>query len=161
MNRSTGVLWTLLGLLTTSLAGIAVYTAWPVLFPDVVAVSPLDPDCDLRAGPCTAVLPGGGGVSFEILPDEIPVLRPLGLNVRLEGMRAHGVEIDFAGTEMNMGYNRVPLRQGAPDLWQGQGMLPVCVRNRMEWEATVLLSTAEGLMAAPFRFETYRTQSAE
>lgn len=38
----------------------------------------------------------------------------------------------------------------------GEAMLPVCVRDRMTWEALVLVETAEGLLGAPFRFETLR-----
>jgi hypothetical protein len=34
-------------------------------------------------------------------------------------------------------------------------MLPICVRDVMNWEAKVLLDTAEGRMAAPFRFDAY------
>jgi hypothetical protein len=33
-------------------------------------------------------------------------------------------------------------------------MLPVCVRDRMTWEARVLLTTPRGLIDAPFRFTT-------
>jgi hypothetical protein len=35
-------------------------------------------------------------------------------------------------------------------------MLPVCVRERMTWEARVLLHLPDGTLAAPFRFETTR-----
>jgi hypothetical protein len=35
-------------------------------------------------------------------------------------------------------------------------MLPVCVRDRMTWEARVLLQFPQRLLAAPFRFETLR-----
>lgn len=40
--------------------------------------------------------------------------------------------------------------------WRGQGMLPVCVRARMTWEAQVLLHYPGGSRAAPFRFVSQR-----
>jgi hypothetical protein len=39
-------------------------------------------------------------------------------------------------------------------------MLPVCVRDRMTWEARVLLHYADGLRAAPFRFDSLRPGAA-
>jgi len=150
------MLWLALGLLLAGLVGVAVYKTWPVLFPEVVAVAALNPNCDLRAGACRGVLPSGGKVDFSIEPDTIPVLKTLRLTVGVEGLEVQAVDVDFAGTDMNMGYNRVALQPDASGLWLGQGMLPVCVRDVMGWEATVLLRTADGLMAAPFRFVTHR-----
>ena len=40
--------------------------------------------------------------------------------------------------------------------YSADGILPVCVRNAMEWEAKVLVRTDEGLVAAPFRFITVK-----
>jgi hypothetical protein len=135
--------------------GFALYSVWPTLFPRVIAVAPLVSDCNLRQGPCTGHLPEGGKVMFAIEPRSLPLLQPLTLEVRIQGPEATYVEIDFAGTDMNMGYNRVRLNAVGPGAWRGQATLPVCVRNRMTWEAKVLLATDLGLMAAPFRFDTF------
>lgn len=155
-KMKTTLAWLVVGVVLLSLAGVLVRAAWPVLFPDVVAVAPLDPDCDLRAGSCTAILPDGAKIGFGIEPHRIPVLEPLRLVVHVDGVEAHSMEVNFAGTDMNMGYNRVVLTQEAEGLWRGEGTLPVCVRDVMNWEATVLVETDEGLKAAPFRFDTYR-----
>ncbi len=133
---------------------VAVYKIWPMLNPDIAETAPLDASCDLRAGPCTVVFSGGGRVSFDIDPRDIPVVKPLVLNVKLEGLAASSVEVDFQGTDMNMGFNRAPLQPAGADRFSGGGMLPVCVRYAMEWEAKVLLQTDRGLLAAPFRFIT-------
>jgi hypothetical protein len=156
-HRLAASAWALAGSLLLALIAGLVYRAWPILFPPVTASATLDPSCDLRAGPCTGRLPGGGSVRFHIEPETIPVLRPLVLTVQLDRVEARGVEVDFAGTDMNMGYNRVSLSQAAPSRWRGEGMLPICVREVMRWEATVLVDTDQGLMAAPFRFDTYRS----
>lgn len=151
----TKLVWLSVGAIAIGMIAYSLYRVWPILFPQVVAIAPLVPSCDLRQGPCTGSLPEGGKVRFEIEPRSLPVLQPLALSVRIEGLGARAVEVDFAGTDMNMGYNRVQLEAGGSDHWQGQVTLPICVRNRMNWEAKVLLTTDLGLMAVPFRFATF------
>ena len=156
MFDKTKLVWlSLLGAFALGMIAFSLYRVWPILFPQVVAIAPLVPSCDLRQGPCTGGLPEGGKVRFEIEPRSIPVLQTLALSVYIEGLGVHAVEVNFAGTDMNMGYNRVQLEAGGSDHWQGQVTLPICVRNRMNWEAKVLLTTDLGLMAVPFRFTTF------
>ena len=115
-----------------------------------------DARCDLRAGPCTAGFPGGGTVTLDIEPRGLPLAQPLVLRVVVRGLEASAVAVDFVGTDMYMGYSRPVLAADGAGRFSGAGMLPVCVRQRMQWEARVLLTTPLGLLAAPFRFETRR-----
>ena len=154
MKKGNTALWTVIGLLLLALCAVAAYKIWPLLHPEIAATAPLDPQCDLRAGPCTGVFADGGKVSFSISPEEIPVVKPLRFEVRLEGVEARDVEVDFQGVDMNMGYNRARLKPSGKGRFSGTGMLPVCVRYAMEWEARVLLLTDRGVLAAPFRFIT-------
>ena len=94
-------------------------------------------------------------MASEITPRRIPPAEKLELWVRTHSIDARQVEVDFAGVDMNMGFNRATLDPIGPGEFAGPGMLPVCVRARMTWEARVLLHTDEGLAAAPFRFDTY------
>lgn len=135
---------------------MAAYKVWPILHPPLVRIATPDRGCDLRAGPCKAFFPDGGWVSFAIKPRAIPIVTPLWLDVKVSGLDATAVEVDFVGVDMNMGFNRVSLRETQVDRYTGQGMLPVCVRTRMTWEARVLIHTPEGILAAPFQFETTR-----
>jgi hypothetical protein len=68
------------------------------------------------------------------------------------------VQVDFVGVDMDMGYNRPSLTEAGPGIYRGEGMLPICVRDRMAWEARLLIGTPAGLLAAPFRFETAQGQ---
>jgi hypothetical protein len=144
------------GLLFLGLAGVAIYRVLPLLNPEVSMLAPLDPDCDLRAGPCRGDFPDGGRVVFGIQPDSIPLLEPLQFEVRVVGLEAEGVEVDLQGLSMNMGFNRPKLSPLGQGRFSGEGMLPVCVRDAMEWEAKVLIHTDDGLRAAPFRFITVK-----
>lgn len=150
------ILWLALIALLAAVAGVAVYKLRPLLNPQAVLTGEADPGCDLRLSGCSARFPGGGSVSFEIEPSGIPVVTPLVLRVSVSGIAADAVEVDFAGVDMNMGYNRAALSPAGVGRFEGNGMLPICVRDRMTWEARVLLHGPSGLVAAPFRFETSR-----
>lgn len=156
MANTTRLLWLAAGLLFLGVAGVAAYKVWPLLNPEIIELAPLDPDCDLRAGPCSGLLRDGTRISFGIEPREIPVVQPLKLEVTVEGREAFGVEVDFAGVDMNMGFNRPKLEKRGEGRYSADGILPVCVRNAMEWEAKVLVRTDDGLVAAPFRFITVK-----
>ncbi|WP_373508689.1 hypothetical protein [Thiocapsa sp.] len=155
-RSKTALLWALAALLLVAVVTVAIHKAWPLLNPTLVEVAPLDASCDLRAGPCDARFANGGVVRFAIEPQSIPVVTPLRLAVETTGLDVRAVEIDFAGVDMNMGYNRAALEPVAPGVYRGQGTLPVCVRARMDWEARVLIHAVEGILAAPFRFTTVR-----
>jgi len=136
------------------LGGVAYYFR-DYFEPGPAQVLPLS-DCDLRQGPCAAELPGGGKVEFSILPRTIPLTKPLQLQVRVQGRKARKVEVDFSGVTMNMGYNRPRLQSVEEGRFEGEGLLPVCIRQRMDWEARVMLDTPEGLIIIPYRFETIK-----
>lgn len=121
---------------------------------EIVFTAPLDTACSLQNGPCASDLPGGGRIELAIAPRPIPLLQPLNLSVKVQGMKARAVEVDFTGVDMNMGYNRPKLQREGSGLFSGQTTLPVCITGRMEWQAVVVVSGDKGKVAAPFRFVT-------
>jgi len=123
---------------------------------DILATAPLDKSCNLEAGFCEAHFPDNVQVAFSITPHPIEGLKPLQLQVKTKGIDAQTVEVDFRGLGMNMGFNRPRLTEDAKGKYSGTGTLFVCILDRMTWEATVLVSTSDGVYAAPFRFETVR-----
>ncbi|MES9903062.1 MAG: hypothetical protein ABW168_10300 [Sedimenticola sp.] len=154
--RSRLILWLLAGLLFAAVAGVAVYKVRPLLNPQIDLLAALDRECDLRAGPCSSELPGGGRITFAIEPRSIPLLKPLQLQVDVEGVPVESVAVDFVGIGMEMGFNRPKLTALSTGRFTGEGMLPVCVRDAMEWEARVLVQSEQGLAAAPYRFITVK-----
>ena len=122
----------------------------------IAEVATHDPSCDIQERSCEGLFADGSRVVLTIQPRPIEGLKPLQLEVELEGLNAISVEVDFRGLGMYMGYNRALLQQVSQDLYSGQGMLSVCTLKRMLWEATVLVSTDDGIMAAPFQFATVR-----
>ena len=153
-SKKAANLWSVVALLALLLLLTVSYKLKDILKPGVAESAPLNESCDLRNGPCSSKLPGGGTVTFSIAPKTIPILRPLKLDVKVEGVEASQVEVDFTGIGMDMGYNRPQLEPVTKHEYMGKAILPVCVRSRMDWEAKVLLETDRGLVMAPFRFYT-------
>ena len=149
-------LWSLVGVLLLAVIGVALYRVWPLLHPEVALQVPADPSCDLRAGPCISTLHETGSVSFSISPNSIPLVKPLQLRVELQGLKAEQVEVDFSGVDMDMGFNRIRLEPQGQGTYTGGGILPVCVRDAMEWEAKVLISNDQSLSSIAYRFITVR-----
>jgi len=151
--------WILIVLMLAMIPGGVVYLLWPVLYPDVSLSAVLDPDCDLRAGPCKSTFPDGSSVTFSIEPRTIPVVKPLRLQVDVSGIEADSVEVDFKGVDMDMLYNRTKLTAEGGQRFVGKGIIPICIRQAMEWEGTVMIYTGKGLNTAPYRFITVASGS--
>lgn len=155
MTETSRWLWGAVLLLAIAVAGVAGYKLlWPLLNPEVVATAPLDPDCRLEKRTCTTGMPEGPGLAFSIRPRPVYAMQELKLEARAEGMDVYGVEVDFSGVDMNMGFNRFPLEQAGPGQFTGGAVLPVCIRDRMLWDVTVYVRTGQGRLAFPYRLET-------
>lgn len=154
ISFSDKVLWSAIALLAAALAITATVKLSPLLNPPQRVSLPLNTACDLQLGPCTTELPGGGRLELSLEPRPIPVLKPLKLQVRAIGFKTSAVEVDFAGVDMKMAFNRPRLVPGKDGLFTGEATLPVCVRDKMAWQATVLVESDGKRIALPFRFET-------
>ncbi|MCW8928999.1 MAG: hypothetical protein OQL19_02025 [Gammaproteobacteria bacterium] len=122
---------------------------------NIIAQIEPDKSCDLQKTACTLKIPNGGDVTLSIEPRPIPVVKNFKINVNTNEVEAQAISIDFKGTTMNMGPNSVKLKaQSQSGHFLGKGMLPVCVRNSMEWQADVYIQTNEGILVAPFIFVT-------
>lgn len=132
--------------------GATGYFLAPLLTPKTDVTLPLSA-CDLAAGPCSINLPDGGKVEVAIGPRPIPALKPLRLTAIVTGASVGRIEIDFAGVDMKMGFNRPQLESLGDGRFAGQANLPVCITGKMPWEATVIIESGRSVIAAPFRFD--------
>ena len=152
---STRWLWGAVAVLAVAVAGVFGYKLlWPLLNPEVVAEAPLDTECQLQDGACTARLPEGGRLTFSIRPRPVYAMQELELEARPEKLEVYDMEVDFSGVDMNMGFNRFPLERDGPGRFAGNAVLPVCIRDRMLWDVTVFVRTDQGRVAFPFRLQT-------
>lgn len=156
LNISNKTLLATLGLLAMLAAGVVAQKLLPMGEQTASVTLPLDKHCDLQQGDCSSVLPGGARVTLAIAPHPIPVLRPLKLAVTVTGAAAKKVEVDFAGVDMKMGFNRPQLQADGNGRFAGETTLPICSVSSMAWRATVLVEIDGKLVAAPFEFVTSR-----
>ncbi|RTZ60341.1 MAG: hypothetical protein DSZ32_03820 [Gammaproteobacteria bacterium] len=152
-NRSVVVLAVGVFLLTVVL--VLVVLRGGILFAPEQATRLALADCDLQQGPCSVKLPGGGSVTLVFSPLPVRPMQDFSFRLDADGVEIKKAALSFSGVSMNMGLNRFELQRdnGA---FTGEGILPVCIRSRMEWEAQARISTAEGVFDAPFRFTTYK-----
>lgn len=114
--------------------------------------------CDLHRGPCRADL----GMHAELqlsLGDELRPLAPLDIDVRLAGVEAERVVVEFVGRDMHMGLNRFVLNDMGDGHFHGRGQLGACGEEVMAWRAQVLIETAEGRKGSWFDVEVQRRSS--
>ena len=130
------------------------YKLSPLLLPKADVSATVEPNCDLHKRACAARLPDGGRIELSITPRPIPMIAPLQVEVKTAGLEATKVEVDFAGVDMNMGYNRPELAPSGSGKFASEAMLPVCVTGKMAWQATVIVETGRQRIAAPFRFNS-------
>lgn len=110
-------------------------------------------DCDLQQGACSASLPDGGSLTLAFDPHPVRPMQDFSLRLEATDIDVNEALISFTGVDMNMGLNRFVLKPNGNAL-SGKAILPVCVRNRMEWEARLRISTPKGVFELPFRFAT-------
>lgn len=150
----------IVALLLFGIAAVVGYKLNNATQKSVTLLAASNPDCELRDGPCHAELPSGGSIEFSIEPRSIPLMKPLSLTVNVRDIKVTAAEIDFIGIGMNMGYNRPQLKQVSNNRFEGNTTLPVCILQRMEWEARLLLETDKGTVMAPFRFYTNKSPAS-
>lgn len=150
MNKK--ILMDVIGILSIGLVVVVGYKLSPLLLPKAdVTVQP-DPACDLHRVACEVPLPGGGKIRLGMQPLPIPMVKPFQVEVKLDGIGASRVEVDFSGVDMNMGFNRIELNARSAGVYVAEATLPVCITGQMDWQATVLLETPGQRIAVPFRF---------
>jgi hypothetical protein len=124
----------------------------------VAQALPVEGHCDLHVSDCHARNQAGDkSVSLALLPRQIPLMKELGVQTRLQGfVGISKVQVVVEGVNMYMGYEAATLIQDASGAWSGKLVLPVCTLETMAWQARVEISAADGAYQASFPFTTTR-----
>jgi hypothetical protein len=120
----------------------------------IVENAVVEQNCNLNKRSCSALLSENASIVFSILPREIPLLKPLDLQVRLKNIDAIEVEVEIKGINLNMGKFRTKLKADKDFIYHGISSLSVCSKKIMIWEAIVIVKSKQKIILAPFRFET-------
>ena len=132
---------------------IFAFFIWNETSLDAVETGEIDKTCDLHKTACAASFSNGGSLVFSITPRPLKPLSPLVLNVELSNLQAEQVKVDFQGIGIDMGFYRPELNRDSDKRFSGEASLSVCTLDKMLWQATVIIKSAEGTLIAPFRFE--------
>lgn len=152
MNKR--ILFDVIGILLIALVVVVGYKLSPMLMPKAdVTVQP-DPVCDLQHQACAVELPGGGRVELSSNTRPVPMVKPFEIEVTTAGFAPTRVEVDFAGVDMNMGYNRPQLAARGNGRYVAEVTLPVCITGLMDWQVTVLIETGSARIAIPYRLHS-------
>lgn len=121
--------------------------------PQVAAIEIPLSHCDLQSRACQAELPGGASITLEFAPRPVRPMQDFTLRLIPENIDIRKADVTFTGVDMNMGFNRFALAP-ADNGFSGSAILPICVRDRMVWEARLRLDTPQGVYEVPFHFAT-------
>ena len=152
MNKK--ILIDLIGMELIALVVVVGYKMSPILLPKADLTVMPDPACNLQKQVCAVALPAGGTIELSLGAKPVPLVKPFTVAVKASGITPARVEVDFAGVDMNMGYNRPELRSSGEGRFVGEATLPVCITGHMDWQATVLVEAGNERIAVPYRFTT-------
>ena len=107
-------------------------------------------NCDLQKAPCTLSL-SDREVTLDVQPKPVKAMKDLTFQVKITGEQVSSPpHIDLGMPGMRMGPNRVVLRETAPNIYEGAGVIVRCPSGRRTWSATV---TFHDLGEATFIFD--------
>ncbi len=165
MPRTEGKKPYLSGLLpwVTALVVLAAIWVWagrwmPGGVPSLAPSGITDPvECHPESGTCHQDIIGGGTVELVLAPVPIRALASSVASVHIRGVDVPAwIDIDFAGVEMYMGFNRFRLEPDSAGVFTGEFLLPVCSRERMTWLASLLPEGDADRPLAQFTFVARR-----
>lgn len=112
------------------------------------------PPCRLDLGSCRARVGESEWLDLSISPRPVPAGTPFSASLSTHGVTVRAVEIEFEGTDMNMGLFRQPLSPQADGHFRSSVTLPVCATGTMRWHARLVVRTATETLVAPFELTT-------
>ncbi|MGI9280804.1 MAG: hypothetical protein ACR2PX_14440 [Endozoicomonas sp.] len=100
-----------------------------------------------------------GQIDLEIKPSSLPKLEPLDIEVRLEGVSADKITMEFQGRDMPMGLAPFPLYKQSsflgPSVYSGVGNLTFCtVDKKMTWLARLVIESGSVVTTVVFELES-------
>lgn len=113
-----------------------------------------DTNCDLKKSACEVTIEDGTKISFEILPKEIPLMKPLTFRVKSDNQHLDDLSVRLYATNMLMGEYVLPLKHKGNGIYEAIGTLPTCPVGFMKWNADVAVGKINKVIGARFKFET-------
>lgn len=149
------------GLLLLLIIGLGAYEYLSTHSSDRIRL-PLVKSCKLNLQACSAELPTGGKVIFEITPKPPNPSEVLHLSATFHQLNPQSVRVAFEGRDMYMGYLEFDLVQqeaiGDSVEFAANGGVFVCSYGVMPWVVLVNIKVDGRVYEMPFEFETIYKQ---
>ncbi|MFO7929848.1 MAG: hypothetical protein ACQETG_12200 [Thermodesulfobacteriota bacterium] len=131
-NRYPVILWlALLAGLFTAAGG----TITPVIAQNAEA----ETECDIHEGPCSLDL-DGREVKLEISPKPVKAMKDLTFTVEVSGPAlSDPPHIDLDMPDMEMGRNRVEMKEQDENTYTGTGVIVKCPSGKKTWQAVITI----------------------
>lgn len=115
--------------------------------------------CPLHLQSCSAKLPDGGEIQFDVSPKTPSPTEILQLTAYFKNINPQSVRVKFEGKTMKMGYLQYDLKQKLVTeqsiQFSAKGSLSVCIRGVMKWIVAVTVEVDDTLYEVPFEMETH------
>ena len=139
------------------LIGIGGYSYYSKLPPNRVRL-PLVKDCPLHLQACSAELPTGGQIHFQINPKQPSPTERLQLAATFQHVDPESVRVSFEGKDMYLGLLKYDLKRNVENdnqlVFGGEASLFVCSYGVMPWIVLVNVLDGGRVYEVPFEFET-------
>lgn len=112
--------------------------------------------CRLDHGVCRVHPDADTSIALTVAPRPVPAGTPFVATAVVEGLTARSVELEFEGTDMNMGLFRQALAARSPGTFESDVTLPLCATGAMRWQARLIVRTESGTLVVPFDLTTGR-----
>ena len=150
------------GLMLALIVGLGAYEYLSTQSSDKVRL-PLVEACKLNLQACSAELPTGGKVIFEITPRPPNPEEIIHLSATFHQLKPQSVRVLFEGRDMYMGFLEFGLAQkemaGDSVEFAGNGGVFVCSYGVMPWVVLVKVQVDGRVYEIPFQFETIYSRS--
>ena len=135
-------------------------------YPSIVAEFP-SLNCHIEEQSCLSQFEGAElRVSLQptSVDGEIYSLQTIPVTVQLTGLEASKVEIDLEGISEYMGLIRQTLTHSGSEVdggtFNGELFIPTCVQQTMQWRASVLIHTSQGIYRSVYLFDSLQSSEA-
>ena len=120
-----------------------------------------DEECELNSASCSTKLFTQSSISFAVEPHPINAVSPLTFTLETTHLTLNQAILYLSSLEMNLGRYRLKFTSRGENQYIATGHLPVCIRNKLQWQAEVWLETKyKGLIKVPYRFTVLSAEPA-
>lgn len=113
----------------------------------------VDSKCNLQQNICKEILSDGTEVEFSITPKNIPVMKPLQFDLKIDDVDIDNIEFKIFGINMDMGLFNFKLKKEGEGHYMATGLIPSCVVD-MKWEGNLILYKKSEKVGVKFKFES-------